>query len=37
MISFMVDMAVQVSLASWVSATGRKPTPRGRHNDLNGM
>jgi len=32
----MVDIAARVSLVSRVSGTGRKPTPRGRHSDLNG-
>jgi len=31
----MVDIAARVSLIAWVSATGRKPTPRAFHNDLN--
>jgi hypothetical protein len=36
MISFLVYIAAQVALVSWVSATLRKPIRRARHNDISG-
>jgi len=36
MISFLVDIAVQIALLPWVSATVRQSTQRQHHNDLRG-